>query len=205
MSIDITTLSVICVTSLLIYTAIYWYFKLHGYPPWGQYVESLYHLGVFIALISFFLDQIIKKKVDTEKSISDIVHDQELGFIDIEQHFLDNYPVLFPLYKELNQQNKIIQKIPNPKNIDPIKRLQSENNMCNIILQRIENIYLAELQLENFQNSEQYQEWIKTWKQWFRSPTLTRVWNTNKYTFFSKNILDFLDGVVRKNDEAVQV
>jgi hypothetical protein len=194
----ITKLSIILIIALLLYTVIFWTFRIYKNEEWIKYTESIYHLGVLIALISFLVDQNNTKKQEEDKLINEIIRNEEVGFIDIEQNFLENFPTLFPLYKELNQHNKILQAIPIPKNIDPIQKAQLEINMCNIIIQRIANTYLNGLQLKGYFDTAEYKEWLLTWREWFNSPTLLRVWNTNKNIFFSKRTVYYIDNVVKQ-------
>jgi len=124
-----------------------------------------------------------------------------LGFIDIEKTFMQYYPELLPLYKEINNPHHPIQKLPVPKNIDQVKRRAYETNICNIIIQRIENTYSAVVHLGELGNfdrarSQEFAEWVSTWRQWFLSPTLRNVWNFNKARLFSKQTQQFIDSAI---------
>jgi hypothetical protein len=182
---------------LLIYTIIYWFSDLSS--SWFKYLKSMSNLGIVVALVDFIISEINQSSAATVDFISNMEDQQESGFIDIEQLFMSNYPELLPLYKEINQHNPMIQSLKVPENIDPIKKVQLETNVCNIMIQRLENIYLSILKFPDYQQIPEFKEWITTWKQWFKSSTMKKVWNLNKKYYFSSQTANFIDNYIINN------
>lgn len=182
--------SVICF--IMTYTIVFVVYQLNLSPAWLSYIQSLYHIGVVIIILGFILNQVAEHTKNVHDNTAEAGRLAEAGFVEVEHLFMQNYPELFPLYKELNQHNKILQSTPNPKNINPTKRVQFEYSICNIILQKIENIYSLGLSIPDYKESDEFQEWLITWKQWFKSPTLRRVWHSNKNVFarYTQNFID---------------
>jgi hypothetical protein len=177
------------------YTLIFWQFRLDKSHAILSYFEVLYHLGFILAAIGLILNQTAIQKKDNEVELASIIRQQEYGFIDTEQFFINNYPHSFPLYKEMNRQNRSIQRTPIPDNIDPIRRSQIEASFSNIIFQKIENNLSLAMRPQHgkYLHSNGFREWIITWKQWLKSPTLRKHWSNNKYTLFSENTRNFID------------
>jgi hypothetical protein len=191
---------------VIIYTVIFWVYKLHHYSQWLSYIESLYHFGIIFAILGFLNNMINSQYVDAVNYISKINQNQEASLTSTERTFMEHYPELLPLYKEINQQNKKIQAIPIPFNIDPIKRKTMESNICNIIIQNIGNTYLEITYLEkyhksNYIQSQEFATWISILRQWFKSPTLRSLWDLDKETKCSPRTIDFIDGVIIKGNE----
>ena len=153
-------------------------------------------LGVMTALASFILSQLDQIEQHEEEQINEFIQQQESGFIEVERQFLKCYPELFPLYKEMHIENPILQSLPDPPQIDATKRIQYECNMFNIITQTIENILLLVVKHQEVQKLPSYNEWLQTWQQWFRSPTLCRLWNINRSYYFSPSTVQFIDKLI---------
>jgi hypothetical protein len=73
-----------------------------------------------------------------------------------------------------------------------------ENVFCNIIIQRIEDIFASASQLGytgDFERitSKEFADWVNAWRVWFHSPTLRRVWQSNRSHLFAKETRDFID------------
>ena len=191
-------IAVVATVMVIIYTISFWAFDLVDNRVWLSYIESLYHFGVIVAIAGFVLTQFETEEKTMMDYISQINQQQELGFIEIEKLFMNHYPELLPLYKELNQHNPLIQKIRAPSNINQSKKTFYEITVCNMIIQRIENTYLSISQLHKYFSfdhlgSREFNEWASTWKQWFKSPTLRRVWHSNKNKLFAQATADFID------------
>jgi hypothetical protein len=191
----------ILVTLLIVYTVFFKILHLDKNSQWLSYLESVYHFEVIVLILGLILNQIVVENEAKVTHVDRINSQQELGFIDIEKTFMKNFPELLPLYKELNQQNPLLQSSPIPQNIDPIKKNLLETNICNIIIQRIENIYLTILHIKGFADeSIEFAEWMETWRLWFLSPTLRRIWNLNKNLYFSASTRHFIDNQIINND-----
>ena len=178
---------------VIIYSIFFWFFKME---TTSRLIKFISDLGVIIAIVGFILTQLNKIERREDEDITDFNEQQERGFIEIETKFLEYYPELFPLYKEMHLENKILQSVPNPPKIDPIKRVQFECNMFNIITQRIENILASSLNFEEFKQSATYNEWVRTWRQWFQSPILRNLWNVNRSYYFAPMTIEFIDRVI---------
>ena len=191
---------IILIIGFLGYTLLFWLYALYQNEPWIKYVGTLYNLGVVIALIGFILERNDAQEHELLSDISRITRDQEVGFIDVEKEFMNYYPELLPLYKEMNQRSQIIQSVPIPQNIDIAKKIILEYNACNIFIQRLENTYLATIDVGKTHGMKEvftgeFNEWVLTWKNWFKSPTLRRIWKENGMLFSSRTKL-FIDNVI---------
>lgn len=178
---------------VLIYSIVFWWSSPEIKVQWVTYLSNF---SVMTALIGFILSQI--NAIETRKSDekSQFNKQQESGYVEIEKLFLKYYPELFPLYKEMNYANTWVQKFPIPKNIDPVKRAQYETNMFNIITQKIENILMEMNSIEEFQKLPSYNEWLQTWQQWFKSPTMQTLWKINRPHYFMPQTISFIDNYV---------
>ena len=182
---------------LILYTVFFWTFNFDRNARWMTYLSDL---GLIAALFGFILSQLEQIRQRQQEELTEFNQQQEAGFVEIERLFMKYYPDLLPFYKELNFQNLAIQAVPNPPNIDPLKKAQLESNMFNIIVQRIENIFIAYETYEYFQESPWFQEWMQTWRHWFKSPTMQRLWKFNKNTFFSPKTVNFIDShIIQSN------
>ena len=175
---------------IVAYTIIFWGFNLDNKSRLMTYMSDL---GMFVAFFGFILSQLEEIRQRQQEELASFNQQQEAAFIEIEKLFMKYYPELFHLYKELNSQNKHLQSLPDPTNIDPNKRAQFESNMFNIIIQRIENVFIAYNNYEEFSKSPWFEEWMQTWKHWFLSPTMQRLWAFNKNIFFDKRTVNFVD------------
>jgi hypothetical protein len=191
---------IILIIGFLGYTIVFWLYALYQNEPWIKYVGTLYNLGVVIALIGFILERNDAQEHELLSDISRITRDQEVGFIDVEKEFMNYYPELLPLYKEMNQRSQVIQSVPIPQNIDVAKKIILEYNACNIFIQRLENTYLATIDVGRDHSmkevfTSEFNEWVLTWRNWFKSPTLRRIWKENSVLFSSRTKL-FIDNVI---------
>ena len=178
---------------VIIYTLLFWAFDFTAKSKIMAYMSDL---GMFVALFGFVLSQLEEIRQRKIEELTAFNQQQEASFIEIERLFMKYYPDLFPFYKELNSHNPTIQSMPNPTTIDPARRLQLEANIFNIIIQRIENIFVAYETYEDFSHSDFHEEWMKTWRKWFTSPTMQRLWQANKKIFFATKTINLIDNYV---------
>ena len=180
---------------VVVYSIFYWFLRMETA---SRAIKFISDLGVIIAIVGFILTQLNEIERREDENITNFNEQQETGFIEIERQFLKYYPELFPLYKEMHLENNILQSLQNPPQIDPIKKIQYECNIFNIITQRIENILssAASLNFEEFRQSATYNEWVKTWRQWFQSPTLRHLWSINRSYYFAPVTMEFIDRVI---------
>jgi hypothetical protein len=176
----------------VIYSSLYWYYNLAEVPHFLQYLESMYHLTIFVALLGFIMDRIAEFN-QQQVTLND---QQETGFLDIQALFLQYYPESIPLYKEIYRQDKDISKLIVPTNINYGKKRMVDSFICITIIKRIENIYFIMIQDPNYQQSDIYHEWVGVWRNWFMSPTLREEWQDDKNILFPDQLNDFIDQVI---------
>lgn len=192
--------SMTLISAMIFYTFIFFYYGLANKPIWIAYTQTLFNLGVIVAVIGFVLDRVYRMHQQDVDYQHQLTQQQKQGFINIEQEFMHHYPELLPFYKEIHQQNNLLQSLPNPKNIDQIKRAELESIMSNVMIQSVENIYSSLKLVPDYQSLPEFVEWTNTWKQWFKSPTLRRIWKINKSVYFSQNTVNFIDKeIIGKN------
>jgi hypothetical protein len=85
----------------------------------------------------------------------------------IDQLFLNNTN-LNRLYSQLYPEVRLVSNVRVTNNV-----IKCEHHACSIIFQFISDIY-AQLQLKL--NSEDYIEWLQTFKKWVRSPIMRKHW-----------------------------
>lgn len=188
--------SITLITAMIFYTFIFFYYGLANKPIWITYTQTLFNLGVIVAIIGFVLDRVYRMHQQDVDYQNQLTRQQKQGFMNIEQEFMHHYPELFPFYKEIHQQNHQLQSLSNPKNIDQTKKSELESIMSNLMIQSIENIYSSIKLVPDYQSSSEYIEWTNTWKQWFKSPTLRQIWKINKAIYFSQNTVNFIDNEI---------
>lgn len=186
-------LIIIIIIIFLVYTILFWYADIGKNSRMMAYFQSLFWLGIIIAFLTLIMKESKRKVDDNKKYIHHISEMQEIGMIDIEKMFILNFPELFPLYREMNSHNYILSKMPDPPNIDVIKQQQLETSVCNIIFQRIENIYSEAILFDEFETSTYFLEFMITLRLWFKSERLRRIWDFNKHKYFSVDTIKFIE------------
>lgn len=175
---------------LILYTFGWILFHLDTNMKFNAYIQSLYYMSVFVLLMSFIYEYNKKNMEDHANEIITINNIQTNSFIMIEKMFLDNYPYSCELYKQINSHNSELAKLPNQKITDNIKKHLFELNMSNILIQNIENALMSWSLLN--ENIESFEELVRTWTNWFKSPILINNYKTNKFLFASSTC-DFID------------
>lgn len=185
---DNSLMTKVIIAVIIIYTYIYFKYNLERNVGWNHYVESLYYLGIFLIVASFIHKHISEEEDIRKNEIKTIAAEKEQFLINIEKTLIDYYPESVYLSNQMYPAEAV--KIP-PK-IDEIKRKMVELHLCNIILQKIENTYLISLNT-SLEKSQQFQDWIKIWRMWFKSPILVDVWNKNKNALYSDRFRNFVE------------
>jgi hypothetical protein len=157
----------------------------------------LRHLGVIVIFLSFFVEQYNTANQEKANQVTQFKsQDRSIGIYDIERIFIENPNELFPLYLEMNQQNPLIAQLPNARYIDVSKKILLESIVADLHFRRMNSILIEMTPIDNYQALPEYTEYVRTWKEWFKSPTLLYLWDTNKYTTASDLTINFIDHVI---------
>jgi len=175
----IILIAVILVTA---FTFVFWTMPPEAIMRIGSYIQVL-TLTIFVitgtlAVLSF------KQQNEDRQRMSDLQYSNisqgKIG--DIDRLFMTN-PLLDRLYFEMYQHDPHIQRIIRLRG--PIKptpdMLKHEHMACNLIFQKMADIYMCEhLDKITSQNVDGI-EWLNTFRAWMKSPLLRAHWATLKY------------------------
>lgn len=189
----------------IIYSMIYWTTDWLENKKFIDYTFTTYNLGLIFTIIALILDSSQKQEERQREETQDYLTEVQNAYVNIEKMFMENDPYLFPLYKELNGHNPFIQNLSIPPDLDQAKAQRLESSMANIIFQGIETIIITNtldghnttLSIQQKQNLE---AWRITWKTWFMSPTLQKLWVLNKH-FFAQNTIFYVDQLIQETNE----
>ena len=150
----------------------------------NQRYTNFISASTFSLFLIYYMYQALRTHHDHEwhmrKTVIDQNNDRKIGF---EKLFVENYPYLERLYKQLNNDNDTLKSIPSPSlnEEEKKKRRALEINMCAIIFQMIENIYTENKTFDP--ESPHNAVWIHKWKTWFKGPIIREQWSNMKENY----------------------
>lgn len=169
---------------------IYLYTNLPDNDRFRGFLTGLSSVGILFSIIAFLINKIM---ADRESNKNTILNNNKLldsGFTSIEKLFLDYYPYSSELYLDIYKNTGITKNI-NISIDDHNKKKLVEIHIISIMLQEMENI----LNIYNIDNSlineDTFEEWLRTWKMWFSSNIVKKVWN-EKIVNYSKATQTFV-------------
>lgn len=155
---------------------IYLYTNLPNNERFRGFLTGLSSVGILFSIIAFLINKIMADKESNKNTILNNNKLLDSGFTNIEKLFLDYYPYSSELYLDIYKDSKFSKNI-NISVDDNNKKKLVEIHIVTIMLQEMENI----LNIYNIDNSlineDTFAEWLRTWKMWFSSNILKKVWN----------------------------
>lgn len=192
---DITiVVIVIAVVIILVLTYIYWFTKFGRNVILERYIEAIAVLGTLTAIVSLYLSYRSSEQTNQKQLELDLVKADETGIIDTEKFFMDNYPYLVNLYKEIYSDNPNIQNI-NVKVEDKTKQTLAESHATQILITKIETGFHTIGETADWKNSEITKPWTNLWSTWFKSPTLRKYWEYYKQ-FEGESVRKLVDEII---------
>ena len=148
-------------------------------------------IGITVSLLTF-----IYIKTNGEREIKryekmDSLDALQKGYKDIEKLFLENYPYSTNLYNEIYDLENVNHKI-RIKTDNSHREAFVNKHICSIMIQTIEDVLICESKRQIADDTNLMSGWISTWKQWFKSPTLRREWQS-KRAMYTRPTCQFID------------
>lgn len=160
-----------------------------------KYVTFLGAFATLSVIISFLVslqnssqEETRRQKDESDKQAAAFIAETQKYWVDLEQEFMDKYPYLSSLYKELYPESTIT--VPD---LTAEQKAQAQNDqwhMCSQLLQTIENI----INTNQITTSLPY-GWYAVFQSWLKSPTLVSVWNATKQ-YYNPTTTSFIDGLI---------
>lgn len=160
------------------------------------FAKILTQIGLLVTAVGLFYNiygQSVTLKTQKQQQTLDLNSD---AFIFVEGMFMNN-PGLMRLYAEMNSNNPDLQVEVNQfeqQKIDPSlwKNPFLEAQAGNIIFQKIENTLTVLDYDPGALQSTEWDEWVRTWRLWFMSPTLRKLWQQSAPYFYSQQTQNFV-------------
>lgn len=179
----------------IIHTFLYILLSKNTLAQYDAYLKSLSIFSIFIAIIGFIINSKINENNDNNNKILEVNKQQEQLLIDVYKIFTNN-PELTQLYKELNMQDKNIQQLIEPPNINATNKLKAEHILCTTLIKRMELIYDSFSQIESYSKIKDFQDYINIWVSWFKSNIIKNYWENNKNVLFSHDFVNFINTTI---------
>jgi len=141
----------------------------------NKIVNYISILSVVVAILSY----IIQHKQDLKSEEERYVNQVKSNWTDIEKMFMDNYPHLNRLYKQIYSYDDRLKNISDPPITEEV--IVKENHMAVILIQVIDNLVPSDT-------------WDEVFKEWFKSPILREVWKSRK-KFYNEETVKYIDNI----------
>lgn len=186
------------VTLFILITWFYFYTDHFSKPNFGTYINCLSVIGITISLLTF-----IHIKSNGEKEILrnekiDALTAVNRGYTEIEKLFLQNYPWSCQFYNEIYQTtyNSSICGFKSEIITDPQRQNMVNEHIGSVMIQSIEEVLLSS-RLHDHKIID-LSDWIKTWRQWFRSGILRKIWIC-KRSLYNHEMQSFIDSLIQQS------
>lgn len=176
-------------------SAIFWFTDLWRNERVEKYVTLLGAFATISVIISFLIslqnssrqeDQ--RRQDEEDRQSAAFVNETQKNWVELEQQFMNNYPYLTSLYKELYPQSSIT--VPD---LTAEQQIQAQNDQWHVSSQLLQTI-------ENIVNTNQVSTslpygWYAVFQSWLKSPTLINVWNKTRQ-YYNPTTATFIDAII---------
>lgn len=176
-------------------TALFWLTNLWQNQKIDKYVTFLGAFATISVIISFLIslqnsarEDAQRRQDESDRQAASFVAETQKNWVELEQEFMNNYPYLTSLYKELYPESVIT--VPDLSAEQKIQAQNDQWHMCSQLLQTIENI----INTNQVTASLPY-GWYAVFQSWLKSPTLVNVWNTTRQ-YYNPVTSAFIDGII---------
>ena len=175
------------------------FFKTDLYKSerFAKYTSVISVLATLSIVVSFFIN--IKSNSDNDRRRSDqeekdrqrdFEQETQKYWIDVEKMFIENYPYLNNLYKEMYSDNPNIIPVQ-LSGQDLIEQQNLQQHVCQILFQTIENIYNTKSIDPNF-------GWQPIFEHWTKSDIFKSNWKYSKQ-FYNLETQKYIDYLINKS------
>lgn len=176
-------------------SAIFWFTDLWRNERVEKYVTLLGAFATISVIVSFLIslqnssrqeDQ--RRQDEEDRQSAAFVNETQKNWVELEQQFMNNYPYLTSLYKELYPQSSIT--VPD---LTAEQQIQAQNDQWHVSSQLLQTI-------ENIVNTNQVSTslpygWYAVFQSWLKSPTLINVWNKTRQ-YYNPTTAAFIDAII---------
>jgi c-di-AMP phosphodiesterase-like protein len=141
----------------------------------NKLVNYITILSVIVAILSYIIQHKQHLKSEEERYVKQV----KSNWTDIEKMFMDNYPYLNRLYKQIYSYDDRLKNISDPLITEEV--IVKENHMAVILIQVIDNLVQSDT-------------WDEVFKEWFKSPILREVWKSRK-KFYNEETVKYIDSI----------
>lgn len=181
------SVGIVVVVLFLLATVVFWTTNHSAKMNMTNYAALVSSVGIIFVFITFIYQQSGFARQEEARTIDRYLQLTSSGWIDVEKEVIANYPYLERWYSQIYPGIPI--NLPYVK--DTIKQRDMEIHISQILIQNIENIFIANGGL-SITWATQQTEWYNTFKSWMSSPIMQEVWSYVK-PFFSHEMQVFID------------
>lgn len=194
------TIQVIILLCFLILIIVLWVTNAAYNERLTKYMSLVTGFSTIIILFSFIVtlsqdnaDRADKIRIQQEAQTKEFSDEVQQNWIDLEKMFLNGYPYLTPLYKELYPNNPNIT-VPTLSEADQTQANSQQQHMCMILTQIIEDVLVLHPDPNPQDNNF---GWNVIFTSWIGSPTFQSNWQATR-NFYNPNTQKFIDSVIAK-------
>ena len=175
-------LLIVIIIFILVITVIYWVFNID--QKFATYISMLTIIGTLVLIVAFFRDTENTRKQQAQATLKKYSQTDVSYWINIEQKFLSQTPILRRLYKQLYLSNTYLQQLPDP-DITP-EIVEKEIHMISMLLQIVDSVSYEVAHDSSDWQDPAHAAWLRVFQSWFASPLLLNQWHLTKHLYNSE-------------------
>ena len=141
-------------------------------------------IGTLVVIVAFFRDSEHTRRQQVQSTLKKSSQTDVSYWINIEQKFLSQTPLLRRLYKQLYSSNSYLQQLPDPEITPDV--IEKEIHMISMLLQIVDSISYEVSHDSCNWNEPTNSAWLRVFRSWFKSPLLLAQWNLTKHLYNSE-------------------